>query len=474
MQVRQSDLLALAARYCKQLAAPPAASSSPGAPDIAAAAACLEQDLGSCGVAARIHQHGPGRISLVARLPAARPSGTVTPPFGHAAPVNGPLLLTAALDRDGTGAFGRAPAAVFAAIAAQIGRMGLELRRDVFLTLTAGEGLDRGGFDRARLPADHAGEIEAIKAGAALTGGGWSLRVMGRSFQAYQHAELGRAVFHLIARGSPGHGCPDGNHPIILLGKALAALGQWECPVHVTPGFQACVEALAAPHTIPASSYVRSLLNPLLTREAVSRVVRDPRTKSRLMAQASNSFRPTSLSALCSQEGQPGSAEATIECRLLPGQTAATARAELEELLRGSELPTRESDGCWLDLITAGESPALESPPHTELTRAMERALRRRRPGIALVPVMDAADTGAGHLRSLGIPVYGFFPGTFAAPRSGEGRPAGRRADAASKGGEPRSPRGLELAANVLWDVVALYAGASEAVAQATAPVQRS
>lgn len=438
LQAGKPDALALAVRFLRRLSGEVSGAQHPetGAGN---AAEYLQSQLGACGLKADVIEHEPGRPNLIARLAASGPAG------------DGALLLTTPLDPP-TGA-GRdpsdmAPAAVFAAIVAAAGAKDGDpnagSRREIILALTT-EGFGTGA--QSGLAWFAANHLSAARPAGVLTCGGAPLRLMDKSYLAYVCAGFGRTVLRVAARGGArddldslpaGQGRPVGDqHPIVMLARAIAELGRWESPVHVTPAFQQCVEAMASAQSPPESAHVRSLLNPLMTRDAAAHITGDLTSRALLMAQSSNSYVPVGLSAVCGEGGQVHSAETTIECRLLPGQSADSAQRELEDLFRARGLPLGGRDGCQLEISTSGELPSVESPAQSDLTRAMHRAMRRRRPGTALVPMMGECGAGVRSLRGLGIPVYGFFPATT------EGGGTGTR---------------LELAVSVLSEVLGSFA----------------
>jgi len=434
-------------------------TNPPGA-ERRAARYMLEQLAGE-GIEGEVHEPSFDRANLIARLPAppetprrrsllllshldvapAQPDGWLHPPFSGAV-ADGAIWGRGAVD-------GKGPLAVFAALVVGLRRLQVPLRRDVVIVATAdGENGGKLGIEwlLANFP-------DRIRASAAITtGGGWSFRMHGKTHFTCVNSEKGIVLVRLTAHGRSGHGGyrpPD--NALILLGRALAAIHEWETPVHITPGFQQLVETIAFTQDAAVSRRVRSMLNPLLTTGATKRLVREADDREALLAMCRNSFCPTLLRGGSTPSSVPASAEAILDCRILPGQTADTACAELEARLRARGLPVGEQEGTCLALEVVREEPSSESPPHTELTRCLERAIRRHRQSAGLVPAVSKGATGGGPLRAAGVLVYGFFP-TLSPASLATVHAKNERLDLES----------LEFALKVLWDAVRQYAGAGE------------
>jgi acetylornithine deacetylase/succinyl-diaminopimelate desuccinylase-like protein len=106
---------------------------------------------------------------------------------------------------------------------------------------------------------------------------------------------------------------------------------------------------------------------------------------------------PTMLSAGYKANVIPSVAEATVDCRVLPGREAAFER-ELDELLG----PDVERE--WLNL------PSVETSFDGALVDLMVECLRDADPGAAVLPYMLSGGTDAKSFQRLGIRCYGFSP----------------------------------------------------------------
>lgn len=97
----------------------------------------------------------------------------------------------------------------------------------------------------------------------------------------------------------------------------------------------------------------------------------------------------------------PSVAEATIDCRILPGTTAAHWIQQLEARLND---PT-----IRVEVISEGDDPVI-TPQDTPFYRALEGAVTRHYPEAIVTPMVVPYGTDANGYRSRGVKSYGFFP----------------------------------------------------------------
>jgi acetylornithine deacetylase/succinyl-diaminopimelate desuccinylase-like protein len=98
----------------------------------------------------------------------------------------------------------------------------------------------------------------------------------------------------------------------------------------------------------------------------------------------------------------PSVAEATLDCRLLPG----TSAADWLKLLRDRFAdPTVK-----IEVINEGEDPIV-TPQDTPLYRAFESVLKKKYPEAVVTPMVVPYGTDANGYRPSGVKAYGFFPG---------------------------------------------------------------
>ena len=98
----------------------------------------------------------------------------------------------------------------------------------------------------------------------------------------------------------------------------------------------------------------------------------------------------------------PSVAEATIDCRVLPGTTGPQWIKEIERRLAD---PT-----IRIEIINEGEDPIV-SPQDTTLYRALQNAITRHYPDAIVTPMTVPFGTDSNGFRPRGVKSYGIFPG---------------------------------------------------------------
>jgi acetylornithine deacetylase/succinyl-diaminopimelate desuccinylase-like protein len=219
--------------------------------------------------------------------------------------------------------------------------------------------------------------------------GGFSLTVAeDQRVYLIETAEKGIAWMRLNARGKPGHGSfLHDDNAVTKVAEAVARLGNHTFPLTLTDTVRAFLEQMSQLTGLefPEDDLEGSLrkLGPL--SRIVGATVRD-------------TANPTMLKAGYKANVIPSNAEATVDCRVLPGRQDAFLR-EVDELL-GPDV-SRE----WITNL-----PPLETTFDGPLVEAMAAALRTEDPGSRTVPYMLSGGTDAKSFDDLGIRCFGFAP----------------------------------------------------------------
>jgi acetylornithine deacetylase/succinyl-diaminopimelate desuccinylase-like protein len=219
--------------------------------------------------------------------------------------------------------------------------------------------------------------------------GGFSL-TLGEDQRVYliESAEKGIAWMRLRARGRPGHGSfLHDDNAVTKVAEAVARLGNHTFPLTLHDTVRAFLEQMSELTGLefPEDDLEGSLakLGPL--SRIVGATVRD-------------TANPTMLKAGYKANVIPSTAEAVVDCRVLPGRQEAFLR-EVDELL-GPDV-TRE----WVT-----DLPPVETEFEGPLVDAMIAALQAEDPGAKTVPYMLSGGTDAKAFFKLGMRCYGFAP----------------------------------------------------------------
>jgi acetylornithine deacetylase/succinyl-diaminopimelate desuccinylase-like protein len=396
------------------------------------------------GLQATVLEPAPGRGSVVARIPGkggkkpllllshldvvpAKAEDWEHDPFG-AEIVDGEVWGRGTLDTKNL-------TATWMVLFLSVKRLGLSLDRDLIFAATADE--EMGGTWGVQWLLENRPELVDCEY-VLNEGGGMAFELGGRTFFTYQTAEKGICWVKLTAHGTAGHASiPHADNPVVHLAEAVRRLGTTRLPVHVSESFRLFVERLAAGLPEELGRVVRMVLDEE-TAETALAALKDESQADRLRAMSRNTASPTRLEASDKVNVIPQKAVAEVDCRILPGQTPEDLLRELRQVLGLEGTPDEK-----IQVEFTRTSPPTESPPDTELSRAIERVLARHAPDACLVPFLVPGGTDSRFFRPRGVVAYGFSPTL-------------SEADVRTVHGKnERLPiRSLEFSVKVLWDVI--------------------
>ncbi|HQJ51229.1 MAG TPA: M20/M25/M40 family metallo-hydrolase, partial [Anaerolineae bacterium] len=323
--------------------------------------------------------------------------------------------------------------AVELALMVTLQREGLPLKRDLILAATADE--EAGGeMGMNWLLEHHPGELEAEY--CINEGGGDGVMLGGRRFYTCQTGEKGVCWMKVTAHGTPGHASmPRADNAVVRLCAAVARAGTAKLPLRKTDTVERLVEAAAALLPAPLAEALRGVLDPAREEEALQLMDGLPQIQALLRATLHDTISPTMLEAGSKANVIPGTATATLDGRIVPGQTPDAFLAEVQELL-GPEVKA--------ELLQ--RSTGYESEPGSPLFDLMAQVLREHDPGSVLAPFLVPGTTDGRMLAARGVKVYGFCP-----LQDEPGWPALEMAHARN---ERISLANLHFSSAVLYDVV--------------------
>ena len=266
-------------------------------------------------------------------------------------------------------------------------RAGVKPPRDIVLQFLPDE--EAGSLHGSQWLVEHRKDMFEGVTEAVGEVGGYSLTLRDDvRLYLVQTAEKGIRWMKLRAEGTAGHGSfLNNDNAVTRLAQAVAAVGEHQFDIALTPTVRDFIKAVSDALGVPLSAddpeELLSHLGPLARM---------------IGATLQNTANPTMLNAGYKHNVVPGSAEAMIDGRFLPGFE--------DELIKDIEnlLPP----GVIREDVVNGV--ALEAPFEGALVDAMGAAIRAEDPHGTTVPYTVSGGTDAKAFSELGIICYGFLP----------------------------------------------------------------
>ena len=368
----------------------------------------------------------PGKAHLIARLRAQAPTAKPILLAGHEDVVGvEPELWSvdpfAGLLRGGD-IFGRGAMdfkgglAAFTVAASRLARARPALKRDVILLAEADE--EGGDYGTGWLAKTAYPKIDA---GVSLNEGGWVFedgsgtpRVMGITT-----IDKNSLSVTLKTRGNSTHSSrPLPDSALARLTRALRRIERYE-PATPRPGSTArgYLRAFAKGFGGRTARNLRRFLaarTPRARRRTARRLVRGNYGEL-FNGLLRTIYVPTIVEGGFRSNVLPGSAEATVNIRLLPGARPRPAIRELQRVIADRRVrvtPIAQTGESVADVLARFDKRARQRPSRidTDLYRALAREGRREWPTARVTPALFEAGTDAVPWRERGVPVYGVYP----------------------------------------------------------------
>ena len=223
-------------------------------------------------------------------------------------------------------------------------------------------------------------------------GGSGATQIMGKEASIFGVATNEKDIcwLKLTSIGTPGHGSrPHYDNSAVHLVNALSKLAAWERPVQVTPETRVWLDRLIAEGHIP----------PVEDDAALEELVKDhPGTHAMFI----NTLNLTMINSGIKANVIPAKSEATIDCRLVPGQDREEWRQQVIDVIDDDRIAVEFSD--W------GQDQPVAVDWDTELYRTIETVVTEAVEDATVVPTTCVGGTDNRFLRQQGIPAYGFIP----------------------------------------------------------------
>jgi acetylornithine deacetylase/succinyl-diaminopimelate desuccinylase-like protein len=353
--------------------------------NVTAAADLLQGILQREGIDVKRFESGQGRSILLARL---RGTGAAKPivllhhmdvvpadksrwkrdPFGGEI-AEGAIWGRGAMDMKGPGVI-----QLYAFIALRRTRVPLD--RDIILLAVPDEEIG-GELGALWMRDNHYKEFEPEY---ILDEGGFGTRDLfapGKLVFGISVAEKKILWLKLTAEGTAGHGSqPHDRNPNDRLVKALARMLSQPLP---SSSFSVVETFKSRVGTLPANKFNNAIQHSTISVTSLRSGVGEPPKVNVI----------------------PSIAEATLDCRVLPGTSKQQWLDEIAKRLGDPQIKVEVSYESPDPIVTTQESP---------FYRALEAAVRKRHPDAIVSPMIVPYGTDANSFRSLGVKSYGFTP----------------------------------------------------------------
>ncbi|MGB6391168.1 MAG: M20/M25/M40 family metallo-hydrolase [Candidatus Acidiferrales bacterium] len=302
--------------------------------------------------------------------------------------------------------------AVFAEAVMELLKNHVPLHRDVIFLSEADE--ESGPYGTSWLAESR---WDLMNCEFALNEGGWIVENAKGEVQYVSISTGDKVSIPLIvtANGTSTHSSmPRPDSAIFILSKAMARLADYETPVELTPSTREFFETLAKTSEPPLSKYFDDLVNstdPQVIQEASREISKN----ALLHAIMRNTFAPVFLKAGFRGNVIPGTAEATLNLRVIPGADLQKFIAEIREVIDDPRvdvsLPSGDNpEAARVKKLVEEAATLKSSSTNTDLYRALEAGAQSVWPGKPVTPYLFQAGTDAIAWRSRGVPVYGIYP----------------------------------------------------------------
>jgi len=286
----------------------------------------------------------------------------------------------------------KAMAAIFMANLIRFKQEGFKPDRDIIVALTADEeGGDYNGVEW--LLKDHRQLIEAEF--GLNEGGGGAIRNGKKIFNSVQASEKIYQSFLLEVKNKGGHSSrPVKDNAIYHLAAALQRLAQFDFPINLNEVTRAYFERVSKFESGETAAAMKGIAQNPPDARSVAYMGNIPAYNATMRTTCV----ATMLEAGHAENALPQTARATVNCRILPTETAERTRETLIKVVNDSRItitPIKEP------------KPSPPSPLASHVMQPIERITVEMWPGVPVIPVMSTGATDSLYLRNAGIPVYG-------------------------------------------------------------------
>jgi acetylornithine deacetylase/succinyl-diaminopimelate desuccinylase-like protein len=283
-------------------------------------------------------------------------------------------------------------------------REGFKPKRDIILALTSDEeGGTSNGVDW--LLANHRDLVDCEYVINADSGG--VLAEKGKPIDMeVEAAEKLYADFLLTATHPGGHSSlPVPDNPIYHIAEALARLDRMPFPFELNAVTRGYFEQLSKVESKQNAADMKAILATPPDPAAIARLSADPHYNSTMRTTCV----ATRLNAGHANNALPQTAEAVVNCRILPGHSAEEVRQELIRRFADPKVRVRYINSKTNQPEDRAPEQKGMAPmqPRPEVLKALVRVADEMFPGVPVVPDMETGASDSVYTIAAGLPSYG-------------------------------------------------------------------
>jgi acetylornithine deacetylase/succinyl-diaminopimelate desuccinylase-like protein len=281
---------------------------------------------------------------------------------------------------------------------------GYKPNRDIVLALTADE--EGGTFNGVAWLLQHqhdlidADYVLNPDAGGVMTNKGKPIDVE------VEATEKLYADFQLTATNPGGHSSlPTADNAIYEIADALGRLEKSPFPFELNTVTRAWFEQVAASETPEVNADIRAMLRTPPDAAAIARLSKNPRFNSTMRTTCV----ATRLSGGHADNALPQTAQALVNCRILPGHSKEEVRQDLLRIFADAKVAVRYKDPATAEYLDkAPDTKAFLPPPlRPDVMNPLRELAAKMWPGAPVLPEMETGASDSIYTIAAGLPSYG-------------------------------------------------------------------
>jgi acetylornithine deacetylase/succinyl-diaminopimelate desuccinylase-like protein len=213
------------------------------------------------------------------------------------------------------------------------------------------------------------------------------------------------ADYQLTVTNPGGHSSlPVADNAIYHLADGLTRLEHFQFPFELNPVARAYYERTAKVESGQRSADMLAILKTPADMRAVARLSQDPVDNSTLHTTCV----ATRLNAGHANNALPQTAQAIVNCRILPGHSAAEVLQTLVQTLADPKIDVRYIGAIGEAQDNPAERPPNPPvPPRPDVFQPLEKVAAQMWPGVPVIPAMAHGASDGIYTNAVGMPTYG-------------------------------------------------------------------